>query len=80
MWSGEGTKAGLVRFVAPGAPLTRVLDTTLDSQGLMTWHEAAPAAEERLPADWLKFLVFGLLCRHTASNSITSKTHTSGAQ
>ena len=26
------------------------------------------------------FLVFGLLCRHTASNSITSETHTSGAQ
>jgi len=26
------------------------------------------------------FLVFGLLCRHTASNPITSETHTSGAQ
>jgi len=26
------------------------------------------------------FLVFGLLCRHAASNSITSETHTSGAQ
>jgi len=26
------------------------------------------------------FLVFGLLCRHTASNSITSETHTSGVQ
>jgi len=24
------------------------------------------------------FLVFGLLCHHTASNSITSETHTSG--
>jgi len=30
------------------------------------------------PLQW--FLVFGLLCRHTASNSITSETHTSGAQ
>ena len=28
---------------------------------------------------WI-FLVFGLLCRHTASNSITCETHTSGAQ
>jgi len=27
-----------------------VLDTTLDSPGLMTWHEAAPPTEERLPA------------------------------
>jgi len=27
-----------------------------------------------------KFLVFGLLCRHTASNSSTADTHTSGAQ
>jgi len=27
-----------------------VLDTTLDSPGLMTWHEAAPPVEERLPA------------------------------
>jgi len=36
-----------VRFVAPGAPSTRVLDTTLDSQGLMTWHEAAPPTDER---------------------------------
>jgi hypothetical protein len=26
------------------------------------------------------FLVFGLLCHHTASNSITPETHTSGAQ
>jgi len=26
---------------------------------------------------WVRFLVFGLLCRHTASNSITSETHTS---
>ena len=26
------------------------------------------------------FLVFGLLCRHTASNSITTEMHTSGAQ
>jgi len=29
---------------------------------------------------FLVFLVFGLLYRHTASNSITSETHTSGAQ
>jgi len=49
-WSGDGTKAGIVRFVAPGAPSTRVLDTTLDSPGLMTWHEGAPLTEERLPA------------------------------
>jgi len=27
-----------------------------------------------------RFLVFGLLCRHTASDSITSETHTNGAQ
>ena len=27
-----------------------------------------------------RFLVFGYLYRHTASNSITSETHTSGAQ
>ena len=39
-----------MRFVAPGAPSTGVLITTLDSPGLMTWHEAAPLAEERLPA------------------------------
>jgi len=26
------------------------------------------------------FLVFGLECRHTASDSITSETYTSGAQ
>ena len=39
-----------MRFVAPGAPSTGVLDTTLDSSGLMTWHEAAPPAEGRLPA------------------------------
>ena len=26
------------------------------------------------------FLVFGLLCRHTASNSMSSETHTSGAR
>jgi len=31
-----------VRFVAPGAPSTGVPDTTLNSTGLMTWHEAAP--------------------------------------
>jgi len=28
-------------FVAPGAPSTGLLDTTLDSPRLMTWHEAA---------------------------------------
>jgi hypothetical protein len=26
------------------------------------------------------FLVFGLLCRHTAGNSITAEMHTSGVQ
>ena len=26
------------------------LDTRLDSSGLMTWHQAAPPADERLPA------------------------------
>jgi len=26
------------------------------------------------------FLVFGLLCRHTASNPITAEVHTSGVQ
>ena len=40
----------IVRFVAPGAPSTRVLDTSLDSPGLMTWHDAATPAQERLPA------------------------------
>ena len=29
---------------------------------------------------WVAVLVFGLLCRHTASNSITTEMHTSGAQ
>ena len=34
--------------------------------------------EEEKRGDW--FLVFGLLCRHTASNSISSETHTSGTE
>jgi len=32
------------------------------------------------PTDEVWFLVVGLLCRHTASNSITTEMHTSGAQ
>ena len=39
-----------MRSVAPWTPSTGVLDTTLDSPGLMTWHEAAPPTEEHLPA------------------------------
>jgi len=36
-------------------------------------------AATQLARGWF-FLVFGLLCRHTASDSITSETHTSCAQ
>ena len=31
-------------------------------------------------SQYFVFLVLGLLCHHTASNSITPETHTSGAQ
>ena len=34
----------------------------------------------KLPSYGPGVLVFGVLCRHTASNSIASQTHTSGAQ
>jgi len=33
-----------------------------------------------MPPHSLVFLVFGLLCRHTVSESITPESHTSGAQ
>jgi len=51
-------------------PLAPDLVAAVSHEGL---RSLAPS-----PSTW--FLVFGLLCRHTASNSITTETHTSGAQ